>query len=163
MKIAKVPYLQQVYVSDNGEVFRGDPMTDLRPARLRYPRGRAQLAVRDVHGQKRYPYVHRMMWEAFVGPIPDGMTIDHINRVKGDNSLSNLRLATTQQQARNSGPHRDNRSGVRGVVRKPSGRFGAHIRDGGRQRWLGMFEDQGSARAARVRAEQELFGEFASQ
>lgn len=52
--------------------------------------------VRVKIGGIRYP-VHRIVWELFYGPIPDGMFIDHINGVKDDNRIENLRLATNQQ------------------------------------------------------------------
>ena len=43
--------------------------------------------------------VHRLVWMTFVGPIPEGMTIDHlISNRKFDNRLSALRLATTSTQ-----------------------------------------------------------------
>lgn len=35
---------------------------------------------------------HRVVWEAHNGPIPEGMTVDHINGKRGDNRLVNLRL-----------------------------------------------------------------------
>lgn len=37
---------------------------------------------------------HRVVWETFNGPIPEGMVVDHINAKKTDNRLSNLRVAT---------------------------------------------------------------------
>jgi len=46
--------------------------------------------------------VHRVVWTTFVGPIPDGLTIDHlIPDRKFDNRLSALRLATWSEQALN--------------------------------------------------------------
>jgi hypothetical protein len=29
-------------------------------------------------GKSTYPYAHRHSWELLVGPIPDGMTLDHL-------------------------------------------------------------------------------------
>lgn len=49
----------------------------------------------------RYFYCHRRVWELANGPIPEGMTVDHINRDGLDNRLENLRLATQTQQIRN--------------------------------------------------------------
>lgn len=43
----------------------------------------------------------RFMLEVFVEQCPNGMTCDHINRIKTDDRLSNLRWATTSQQAQN--------------------------------------------------------------
>jgi len=46
-----------------------------------------------------YIAVHRLVWMTFVGPIPEGMTIDHmIPSRKFDNRLSALRLATRSEQ-----------------------------------------------------------------
>lgn len=45
--------------------------------------------------------VHRAVWVAFNGEIPEGHTVDHINHVKDDNRLENLRLATAKEQRSN--------------------------------------------------------------
>jgi hypothetical protein len=41
--------------------------------------------------------VHRAMWEAFVGPIPEGMEINHKNLDRADNRLENLELLTHRE------------------------------------------------------------------
>jgi len=38
--------------------------------------------------------VHRAVWEAFMGPIPIGLVINHKDGVKSNNSLSNLEVVT---------------------------------------------------------------------
>jgi hypothetical protein len=43
---------------------------------------------------KHYFRVHRLIWEAFNGTIPDGYVVDHINGDKKDNRLENLQLLT---------------------------------------------------------------------
>ena len=50
------------------------------------------------YGGKKHK-VHRLIWELFNGAIPEGWVIDHIEGK--DNSIENLRLATTAQNARN--------------------------------------------------------------
>lgn len=46
-------------------------------------------------------YEHRIIWIMHNGDIPVGLEIDHINLVKNDNRLNNLRLATKSQNTRN--------------------------------------------------------------
>ncbi len=45
--------------------------------------------------------VHRIVWEKAYGPIPDGMVIDHINGVRYDNRLENLRCITQRSNLLN--------------------------------------------------------------
>lgn len=45
-------------------------------------------------------YVHRLVYEAFNGFIPDGYEINHINEDKTDNRLDNLNLLTHGENIR---------------------------------------------------------------
>lgn len=45
--------------------------------------------------------LHRAVWEYHNGKIPDGLTIDHIDRNKDNNEIDNLRLATYSENIRN--------------------------------------------------------------
>lgn len=38
--------------------------------------------------------LHKILYETFIGPVPDGMLVDHIDGNRSNNSLSNLRLVT---------------------------------------------------------------------
>lgn len=53
---------------------------------------------------------HRMVYEAFVGPIAEGMQINHKNGKKQDNRLENLEVVT---------PSENTRHGFRVLGRKP--------------------------------------------
>lgn len=46
-------------------------------------------------------YVHRLVYEAFNGEIPDGLEIDHIDRNKHNNNPDNLRLVTRSENMTN--------------------------------------------------------------
>jgi hypothetical protein len=48
-------------------------------------------------------YVHRLIWILHNGDIPDALQIDHINRIKSDNRLENLRLVTHSGNGQNRG------------------------------------------------------------
>lgn len=45
-------------------------------------------------GKKKGFRVHRLVVTAFIGPIPRGMVVNHINENKLDNRLSNLEICT---------------------------------------------------------------------
>lgn len=47
---------------------------------------------------------HRIVWEAEWGPIPKGMTVDHICHVRTCVSLWHLRLLSNFDNARRNGP-----------------------------------------------------------
>ena len=46
-------------------------------------------------GKKERRFVHRLVAETFIGPCPAAMSVDHINRVRDDNRVENLRYATS--------------------------------------------------------------------
>ena len=58
--------------------------------------------------------VHRLVLETFVGPCPEGFECDHINRIRDDNSLENLRWVskTTNQRNRISNDRCKDRLGI---------------------------------------------------
>lgn len=51
-----------------------------------------------------------------------GLEIDHINRNKSDNRWRNLREVTPSQNGQNSGARKDNKSGIKHLHRRPSGK-----------------------------------------
>ena len=58
--------------------------------------GYYQVALYKNSIQKWYQ-MHRLVWEAFNGQIPENMQVNHINEVKADNRLSNLNLMTPKE------------------------------------------------------------------
>jgi hypothetical protein len=59
------------------------------------------FVVLALKGQMQKKFVHRLVAEAFIGPCPKDMTVDHINRVRNDNTIENLRYATASEQNKN--------------------------------------------------------------
>ena len=51
------------------------------------------------NGVKKWYLVHRLVYEAFVGDIPKGMQVNHINEIKTDNRAVNLNLMTPKENS----------------------------------------------------------------
>jgi hypothetical protein len=106
--------------------------------------------------------LHRIVWELHNGEIPKGMQVDHIDRNPLNNSITNLRLCTQNQNQINSGVPKNNTTGYKGVLRTPNGKFQARLGYNGKKLYLGLFETAEDA-AACVKAKTiELYGEFAA-
>ena len=106
---------------------------------------------------------HRIIWEMANGPIPKGLQIDHIDQNRSNNRLSNLRLATNAENARNRRVQITNTSGFKGVSRLPNGSWRAKINVHGRKIHIGHFANFEEATAARQAAELKYHGAFAPQ
>lgn len=102
---------------------------------------------------------HRLIWKMVYGTDPED--VDHINRLRDDNRLSNLRDATSVQNRQNTGIRSDNTSGHKGVWRAAK-RWRASIEANGVSTHLGYFDTKDEAGEAYRSAAQRLHGEFAS-
>jgi len=59
----------------------------------------------NIFGEKHF--IHRLVYEAYIEKIVDGLVIDHKNRNRTDNDISNLRMVTISENAKNSTPKSD--------------------------------------------------------
>ena len=53
------------------------------------------------NGIKKYYRVHRLVYKAFVGEIPEGMVIDHIDGNRNNNNINNLRCVSRSENCNN--------------------------------------------------------------
>jgi len=100
--------------------------------------------------------IHRLIFILHHGYNPEN-DIDHINGIKNDNRIENLREVSVICNLRNSKLSKLNRSGVKGVYWKPSSkRWVAEICDNYKSHFLGYYKDLVEASYARLAAEQCL-------
>lgn len=101
--------------------------------------------------------VHRLVWLCAYARWPINQ-LDHINRVRHDNRISNLREVTTAQNQQNASKRSTNKSGHIGVSWvKSRGKWMAGIKVDGKQINLGSFVELKSAISARKAGEQKYF------
>lgn len=99
-------------------------------------------------------YGHRIAWLYCFGFIPD--EIDHINGIKSDNKISNLRIVDRKENTRNFPRRKNNTSGVTGVhFLKRESIWIAYIEDSYKRIYLGRFSSKEEAVKSRKKAEIE--------
>ncbi|GJH22455.1 HNH endonuclease [Caballeronia novacaledonica] len=132
---------------------RGGTVTGSRAGTLR--RGYIWISVNN----KLY-VAHRLAWLYVHGRWPKEQ-IDHINMVKSDNRIENLREATYSENGRNRPIPKSNKSGYRGVCfHKQFQKWNANIHHHGKHYSLGLFDSPEEASRAYQRAAQQLHGSF---
>ena len=144
------------------EVLDYDPETGIFTRKVRLAH---RHQVGDVAGQKHTKgyvligvdselyYAHRLAWLHYYGYWPIDQ-IDHINRDKADNRISNLRDVTNAENHRNRSANSNNKSGHLGVYWvKRTGRWEAAITVNWVKIPLGQYDQLEDAIAARKAAE----------
>lgn len=147
-----------------------DPQTGL----FVWSRSRPGYAVKGRSAGRKHPdgywrinifrkeyLAHRLAWLLVYGDWPTSQ-IDHINGIRCDNRITNLRQASQCENARNTALYRNNKSGFKGVSAR-RGRWIAQIQCGKRKIHIGAFDNKQAAHRAYQEEAKKLFGEFARQ
>lgn len=74
-----------------------------------------------IHALGTHLKAHKVVWSLFNSGSQEGFTIDHINGVRGDNRIINLRLVENEINQRNRSMNKNNKTGTNGI--SFSGRF----------------------------------------
>lgn len=103
----------------------------------------------QVNGKPKLYKAHRVSWLIHNGKWPDN-EIDHINRDRSDNRISNLRDVA----------HRDNMNNMDQVdsakgYYKSGNKYKAQIRMNGKQVYLGRFDNEEKAKQAYIEAREK--------
>ena len=102
---------------------------------------------------KKQLRVNRVVWMLERGDIPKDMMVDHINGIKTDNRLSNLRLVTAEENAQNvikKRPKHNLPPGVKEMTDRKNKRFYVSVSVKGKRMSLGYFETEVEAGQAYI-------------
>jgi len=103
---------------------------------------------------------HRIAWVMHYGVQPK--ELDHINTIKSDNRIANLRECTVSQNQSNKPARKKNTSGRKGVCwNKATSKWQASISKDGKDIYIGRFANIEDAAAAYAKAAKIHHGEFA--
>jgi len=105
---------------------------------------------------KKMARAHKLAWLYHYGEMPDRQ-IDHINGIRSDNRIANLRLATPSENAQNKRKcGTRNSTGYLGATfHKQSGKFQAQIKYDGKARHLGLYKTAEEASAVYLKTKRE--------
>lgn len=156
------------YYPDTGLFMWRPKIGDTKPILMWNAQWAGKLSVghSDTHGhlylvikKKKYA-AHRLAWIYVHGDnLPN--EIDHINRVRSDNRISNLREATRSQNNIN-GKGWSKIGLPKGIERLPGGNYRPTVVKDGVKYRMGCFKNLQEAQDAYLQKAKELFGEFAS-
>ena len=119
-----------------------------KPAGYVKHNGYKQIKIKN----KNY-LTHRLIWLYVHGKFPEN-TIDHINGIRHDNNIENLRDVSQKENNKNKAKHKNNTSGYVGVCwNRDSDKWMARIAVDGKLKYLGLFNILEDAAAARQQAD----------
>lgn len=120
---------------------------------------------KDGKRKRKRKVAHRIVWQSFNGPIPDGLMIDHIDRRPENNRLDNLRLVTHRENRVNSKKRSDGKhSKYVGVIACGGGLVGrkdwfrGRVKKSGRQHFTQHTQCETKAALERDRLALKIHG-----
>ncbi len=102
---------------------------------------------------------HRLVWLYCNGELPPVRSVDHINRNRSDNRISNLRIAKLFQNGHNKNLLSNNKSGLRGIRFKKN-RWEVSCMINNKRKYLGRYMTKQEAVAAYNNYAGPILGEF---
>ncbi len=117
--------------------------------------------VLSKNGKVKDFKVHRLVALTLIPNPKNKPQVDHINNIRTDNNINNLRWATHQENQFNMGMFATNTSGIKGVVwAKDRNKWLARIKIDGILISLGYFNTIEEAQKKRINAANAMFGQY---
>lgn len=93
----EIPYANDYLINEDGIIVNSKT--------LRIIKGSYRNGYLRVNINKKMYSIHILVYETFIGPVPKGYVIDHINGIKDDNRLENLRAVPQSDNMSNAFLH----------------------------------------------------------
>lgn len=93
--------IKRVGVKGKGEGRKGTTTVISNTWRKKYVSLKSNGYLQCTLFRKRF-YIHRLVYEAWIGNIPNGYDIDPINGIKTDNRVSNLRAVSRSENLKHN-------------------------------------------------------------
>jgi hypothetical protein len=130
-------------ISNMGEIMNNNSQKILKP--ILSTNGYYQITIR-YDKIKKNPRIHRLVAETFIPNLENLKSIDHINRNKLDNRVSNLRWVSTSNNMRNIEKKINKTSKYIGVYfAKQRNKYHARGRLNGKSVCIGYFDNEEDA------------------
>ena len=112
--IIEMPDWSDYFISTFGNVYseKSGEMVKLKPGKDKG--GYLNVKLRK-EGKSYTKRIHRLVAETLIKRIKGKNEIDHINQIKTDNTVENLRWVNKRENSINKGLQNNNKSGVKGV------------------------------------------------
>lgn len=155
-------------VGDIRDLIDYNPETGVLTAKVNFSGRQAGSVIGSQTWQGYYAFslfgkkcfAHRLAWLLHYGEWPS-QPIDHINGIKTDNSIRNLRLCSLSQNQFNKPTQKNNTTGVKGVYwNKRDKRYVASVQFNGKKYSAGHHKDIEGAKEAVMKLREKLAGEF---
>jgi hypothetical protein len=146
------------YDPDTGVlIWRTKPSRGVKAGRIAgTPTSEGYIAL-QINKQKMY--AHRAIW-LYVHGVWPSEEIDHINHIRNDNRLCNLRLANRLENSHNTRKHDKSLSGHKGVAwHNRNKKWQVQMRFCGKSYYVGQFLNLQDAIQARLQAETKLYAD----
>jgi len=104
------------------------------------------------NNNKKYLYIHRLIALHFISNPDNLPQVDHINGIRTDNRIENLRWVTNQQNQWNRNS--------KGYSIARNGKYYSQIHQDGKSIYLGTYDTEEEAHQAYLNKAEELRGDF---